>query len=81
MLKPRLRLLDTLRKCPGMTGTRTGCDRAQCGCSPPGQILSATGLLMEGHVPGHTAIGEQIWGNICRCGAHFNDSPPSQCAK
>jgi aerobic-type carbon monoxide dehydrogenase small subunit (CoxS/CutS family) len=43
-----------------MTGTRKGCDRGQCGYPTSGQILSATGLLKEDHVPGGADIGEQM---------------------
>ena len=47
-------------------------DAFQCGYCTPGQIMSAVGLLREGHA--HTAdeIREQMSGNICRCGAYPN---------
>jgi xanthine dehydrogenase YagT iron-sulfur-binding subunit len=47
-------------------------DGYQCGYCTPGQIVSAVGLIREGHA--HTAdeIREQMSGNICRCGAYPN---------
>ncbi len=47
-------------------------DGFQCGYCTPGQIMSAVGLLREGHA--HTAdeIRELMSGNICRCGAYPN---------
>ena len=48
------------------------CDGLQCGYCTPGQIMSAVGLLHEGHA--HTAeeIREEMSGNLCRCGAYPN---------
>jgi len=46
-------------------------DGLQCGFCTPGQIMSAVGLLAEGHAgndPGR--IRELMSGNICRCGAY-----------
>jgi xanthine dehydrogenase YagT iron-sulfur-binding subunit len=47
-------------------------DALQCGYCTPGQIMSAAGLLREGHA--HTAgeIRELMSGNLCRCGAYTN---------
>ena len=48
------------------------CDAFQCGYCTPGQIMSAIGLLSEGHVLSDAVIREQMSGNICRCGAYTN---------
>ena len=45
-------------------------DAFQCGYCTPGQIMSAVGLLREGCPAGAAAIGEQMSGNLCRCGAY-----------
>ncbi|MBW4595987.1 MAG: (2Fe-2S)-binding protein [Brasilonema angustatum HA4187-MV1] len=47
-------------------------DAFQCGYCTPGQIMSAVGLLLEGHAKTDTDIREQMSGNICRCGAYAN---------
>lgn len=47
-------------------------DGFQCGYCTPGQILSAVGLLLEGHAETDDDIREQMSGNICRCGAYLN---------
>src|SRR6185503_3692783 len=47
-------------------------DGFQCGYCTPGQILSAVGLLQEGHADSDDAIREHMSGNICRCGAYAN---------
>lgn len=46
-------------------------DALQCGYCTPGQIMSAVGLINEGHA-GNDAerIREAMSGNICRCGAY-----------
>src|SRR5919197_942244 len=44
-------------------------DALQCGYCTPGQIMSALGLLAEGHAGGDAEIAEQMSGNLCRCGA------------
>ena len=46
-------------------------DGLQCGFCTPGQIMSAVGLIAEGHA-GEDAerIRELMSGNICRCGAY-----------
>ncbi len=48
-------------------------DGFQCGFCTPGQIMSAIGLIREGHA-GHDPerIREGLSGNICRCGAYNN---------
>jgi xanthine dehydrogenase YagT iron-sulfur-binding subunit len=46
-------------------------DGLQCGFCTPGQIMSAIGLLQEGHVGDDPErIREGMSGNLCRCGAY-----------
>ena len=46
-------------------------DGFQCGYCTPGQIMSAVGLIKEGHANGDAErIRELMSGNICRCGAY-----------
>lgn len=46
-------------------------DAFQCGYCTPGQIMSAVGLIKEGHAQGDPErIRELMSGNICRCGAY-----------
>ncbi|MGA0599532.1 (2Fe-2S)-binding protein [Caulobacter sp. KR2-114] len=46
-------------------------DAFQCGFCTPGQIMSAVGLLAEGHAAGDPErVRELMSGNICRCGAY-----------
>jgi xanthine dehydrogenase YagT iron-sulfur-binding subunit len=47
-------------------------DGFQCGYCTPGQIMSATALVAEGHARSEDEIREQMSGNICRCGAYPN---------
>ena len=47
-------------------------DGYQCGYCTPGQIMSAVGLLNEGHARSAEEIRELMSGNICRCGAYPN---------
>jgi xanthine dehydrogenase YagT iron-sulfur-binding subunit len=47
-------------------------DAFQCGFCTPGQIMSAVGLLAEGHAHDSAAIREHMSGNLCRCGAYNN---------
>jgi xanthine dehydrogenase YagT iron-sulfur-binding subunit len=47
-------------------------DALQCGYCTPGQIMSATALLKEGHAGSDAEIREWMSGNICRCGAYPN---------
>ena len=47
-------------------------DAFQCGYCTPGQILSAVGLVNEGHARTAEEVQEQMSGNICRCGAYAN---------
>jgi xanthine dehydrogenase YagT iron-sulfur-binding subunit len=46
-------------------------DAFQCGYCTPGQIMSAVGLIMEGHAGADPErIREGLSGNLCRCGAY-----------
>jgi xanthine dehydrogenase YagT iron-sulfur-binding subunit len=46
-------------------------DGLQCGYCTPGQIMSAVGLIVEGHAGDDPErIRELMSGNICRCGAY-----------
>ncbi len=46
-------------------------DGFQCGFCTPGQIMSAVGLILEGHAGDDPErIREGMSGNICRCGAY-----------
>jgi len=46
-------------------------DALQCGFCTPGQIMSAIGLLHEGHAGGDPErVREGMSGNLCRCGAY-----------
>jgi xanthine dehydrogenase YagT iron-sulfur-binding subunit len=46
-------------------------DAFQCGYCTPGQIMSAVGLIMEGHAGADPErIREGMSGNLCRCGAY-----------
>ncbi|MEO7732111.1 MAG: (2Fe-2S)-binding protein [Kofleriaceae bacterium] len=47
-------------------------DGLQCGYCTPGQILSAVGMLGEGHATSDAEVREQMSGNLCRCGAYPN---------
>jgi xanthine dehydrogenase YagT iron-sulfur-binding subunit len=47
-------------------------DAFQCGYCTSGQILSAIGLLREGHAKTRDEIREFMSGNLCRCGAYPN---------
>lgn len=45
-------------------------DGFQCGYCTPGQIVSAAGLLTEGHPLDRETIRMQMSGNLCRCGCY-----------
>lgn len=45
-------------------------DGFQCGYCTPGQIVSAVGLLAEGHALERETVQRQMSGNICRCGCY-----------
>ena len=46
-------------------------DAFQCGFCTPGQIMSAVGLIREGHArTDPERIREGMSGNLCRCGAY-----------
>ena len=47
-------------------------DAFQCGFCTPGQIMSAVGLIREGHAGDDPErIREGLSGNLCRCGAYI----------
>jgi xanthine dehydrogenase YagT iron-sulfur-binding subunit len=47
------------------------CDGFQCGFCTPGQIMSAVGLIQEGHAGDDPErVREGMSGNLCRCGAY-----------
>ena len=48
------------------------CDGYQCGFCTPGQIMSATACIREGHTHSDDEIREWMSGNICRCAAYPN---------
>ena len=46
-------------------------DGFQCGFCTPGQIMSAYGLIKEGHAGSDPErVREEMSGNLCRCGAY-----------
>src|ERR1700757_3533632 len=46
-------------------------DGLQCGFCTPGQIMSAIGLIAEGHAGDDPErVSELMSGNLCRCGAY-----------
>ena len=46
-------------------------DALQCGFCTPGQIMSAVGLIQEGHADDDPErVREGMSGNLCRCGAY-----------
>jgi xanthine dehydrogenase YagT iron-sulfur-binding subunit len=46
-------------------------DALQCGFCTPGQIMSAVGLIREGHAGDDPErVREGMSGNLCRCGAY-----------
>ena len=47
-------------------------DAFQCGYCTAGQIVSAVGLINEGHAVTDDEIREAMSGNLCRCGAYVN---------
>jgi xanthine dehydrogenase YagT iron-sulfur-binding subunit len=47
-------------------------DGFQCGFCTPGQIMSAIGLIREGHAGDDPErVREAMSGNLCRCGAYI----------
>jgi xanthine dehydrogenase YagT iron-sulfur-binding subunit len=47
-------------------------DGFQCGYCTSGQVMSALGLIAEGHAQTDEEVREEMSGNICRCGAYPN---------
>ncbi len=134
-LEPHVTLLDLLRERLGLTGTKKGCDRGQCGACTvlvngrrtlsclalamahardeittieglaeenalhpvqaafvahdafqcgfctPGQIVSAVGVLSEGHARTDDEVREAMSGNLCRCAAYPNIVAAVQAAR
>jgi xanthine dehydrogenase YagT iron-sulfur-binding subunit len=56
-------------------------DAFQCGYCTSGQIMSAVGLLAEGHATADDEVREAMSGNICRCGAYANIVAAVQAAR
>jgi xanthine dehydrogenase YagT iron-sulfur-binding subunit len=56
-------------------------DGLQCGYCTPGQIVSAIGMLDEGHATTDDEVREQMSGNLCRCGAYPNIIAAIQAAR
>ena len=47
-------------------------DALQCGFCTPGQIMSAIGMIREGHAGDDPErVREAMSGNLCRCGAYI----------
>ena len=45
-------------------------DAFQCGYCTPGQIVSATACIAEGHATDAATVREWMSGNICRCSSY-----------
>jgi xanthine dehydrogenase YagT iron-sulfur-binding subunit len=45
-------------------------DGFQCGYCTPGQLISATACIAEGHAHDEAQVREWMSGNICRCSAY-----------
>ncbi|WNG26906.1 (2Fe-2S)-binding protein [Cystobacter fuscus] len=45
-------------------------DGLQCGFCTPGQVMSATACIAEGHTRGEAEIREWMSGNLCRCACY-----------
>jgi xanthine dehydrogenase YagT iron-sulfur-binding subunit len=45
-------------------------DAFQCGYCTPGQIVSATACIREGHATDEATVREWMSGNLCRCSAY-----------
>jgi xanthine dehydrogenase YagT iron-sulfur-binding subunit len=45
-------------------------DGFQCGYCTPGQLVSATACIAEGHARDEATVREWMSGNICRCSAY-----------
>jgi xanthine dehydrogenase YagT iron-sulfur-binding subunit len=45
-------------------------DAFQCGYCTPGQLVSATACIAEGHAGDAATVREWMSGNICRCAAY-----------
>ena len=58
-----------------------GHDALQCGYCTPGQIMSAIGMLDEGHAHSDDEVREAMSGNVCRCGAYPNIIAAIQAAR
>ncbi len=56
-------------------------DAFQCGFCTPGQIVSAVGVLSEGHARSDAEVREAMSGNLCRCAAYPNIVAAVQAAR
>jgi xanthine dehydrogenase YagT iron-sulfur-binding subunit len=45
-------------------------DAFQCGYCTPGQLVSATACIAEGHATDPATVREWMSGNICRCSSY-----------
>ncbi len=45
-------------------------DALQCGYCTPGQLMSGTACIAEGHAGSDEQAKEYLSGNLCRCGAY-----------
>ena len=61
--------IEGLREHP-LVGAFVRADAVQCGFCTPGQIVSGTGCIREGHTGSAAEIREWMSGNIYRCGCY-----------
>jgi xanthine dehydrogenase YagT iron-sulfur-binding subunit len=69
-VEPRWSLLYVLRDQIGLTVTKLGCERGECGYCTPGQVMAAEGLLRQNPNPTLEEIRVGMSGNLCRCGSY-----------
>ena len=61
--------IEGLREHP-MVDAFVRADALQCGFCTPGQIVSATALVMANPAPSSEEVRHAMAGNLCRCGAY-----------